>query len=324
MAILVTGCAGFIGSHVAKALLARGEFVIGIDNLNAYYNPEWKQLHIQELQAFDRFVFYQGDITDVQFLQTVTSPEPIATCLHLAAQAGSHLSIEDPDLYVRVNVSGTTQILEFARNRGIPQFIFGSSSSVYGNQRTVPFSELDPANDPVNPYGATKKAGEMLCKTYAHLYGIQTTCLRFFSVYGPGGRPDMVPYIFTEALFKGEPIQLYGDGTTQQDYTYIDDVVSGVIAAIDHPASFSIYNLGNDKTVSLKDVISILERVSGITAIVQVASSLPGDVPIRYPDIAPAQTELGYSPQIEIEVGLKRFVDWYREYRWPLLYPQVS
>lgn len=315
MAILVTGCAGFIGSHVSRALLEAGESVIGIDNLNDYYNPAWKQENIDSLSDFGNFTFFKGDITDAAFLESITTDQPFTSIVHLAARAGVRPSIDQPALYTQVNVQGTLHLLDFAVKRGVPQFVFASSSSVYGNQTKVPFSESDPANDPISPYAATKKAGEMLCKTYAHLYGIQTTCLRFFTVYGPGGRPDMAPYLFTEALFNERPIHQFGDGSTQRDYTFIDDIVQGVVAAVRTPKPFAIYNLGNNQTVSLRDFITTLEGVSGITAQIVIEDPKPGDVPLTYADISKAQAELGYEPTTNIEAGLSQFVEWYREFR---------
>jgi len=317
MAILVTGCAGFIGSHVTAALLERGETVIGIDNLNEYYNPTWKQENFDPLLQNSAFSFHQGDIVDRAFLESVVAGQTISACIHLAARAGVRPSIAQPELYTQVNIVGTLNLLELSRDHGIPQFVFASSSSVYGNQTKVPFSESDPANEPISPYAATKKAGEMLARTYAHLYGIQTTCLRFFTVYGPGGRPDMAPYLFTQALFRGQPITQFGDGSTKRDYTYIDDIVAGVVAALDHPQPFAIYNLGNNQTVMLRDFIATLEKVSGLPAQISVESPKAGDVPLTYADISLAQAELGYQPQVDIETGLSRFVEWYREVRWP-------
>jgi UDP-glucuronate 4-epimerase len=315
MAILVTGCAGFIGSHVSRALLEAGETVMGVDNLNDYYNPAWKQENIDSLSDFANFIFFKGDITDAAFLESITTDQPLTTIVHLAAQVGVRSSIEQPVLYTQVNVQGTVQLLDFAVKLGVPQFVFASSSSVYGNQSKVPFSESDPANDPISPYAATKKAGELLCKTYAHLYGIQTTCLRFFTVYGPGGRPDMASYLFTEALLNERPIHQFGNGSTKRDYTFIDDIVQGVLAAVRTPKPFAIYNLGNNQTVSLREFIATLERVSGMTAQIVIEDPKPGDVPLTYADISKAQAELGYEPITNIEAGLSQFVEWYREWR---------
>jgi UDP-glucuronate 4-epimerase len=315
MAILVTGCAGFIGSHVSRALLEAGETVMGVDNLNDYYNPAWKQENIDSLSDFENFIFFKGDITDAAFLESITTDQPLTSIVHLAAQVGVRPSIEQPVLYTQVNVQGTVHLLDFAVKLGVPQFVFASSSSVYGNQSKVPFSESDPANDPISPYAATKKAGELLCKTYAHLYGIQTTCLRLFTVYGPGGRPDMASYLFTEALLNERPIHQFGNGSTKRDYTFIDDIVQGVLAAVRTPKPFEIYNLGNNQTVSLREFIATLERVSGMTAQIVIEDPKPGDVPLTYADISKAQAELGYEPTTNIEAGLSQFVEWYREWR---------
>jgi UDP-glucuronate 4-epimerase len=312
MSILVTGCAGFIGSHLCKKLLLDQEEVIGVDDLNDYYNPAWKQQNMDGLSKFSKFKFFRGDITDLIFLKVFSRNHKITKIVHLAARAGVRPSIKFPLLYSKVNIEGTLNMLQLAVSLDVSQFIFASSSSVYGNQSKTPFSESDPANSPISPYAATKKAGEMMCHTFSHLYNLNTTCLRFFTVYGPGGRPDMAPYLFTQALFNHQPIKQFGDGSTRRDYTYIDDIVQGVVASLQNPKPFAIYNLGNNQTVSLKDFISTLQEVSGLNAKIIVEASKPGDVPITYADITKAKTELGYSPITDIKTGLANFVSWYR------------
>ncbi len=318
--ILVTGCAGFIGSHTTKALLKKGYKVIGVDNLNDYYNPAWKQRNLKEFEHEDNFTFNRIDITykkglEKLFRQAQEQGQKIDKILHLAARAGVRPSIEQPLLYEKVNVGGTLNLLESAREYQVPHFIFASSSSVYGNQHKIPFSETDPVNKPVSPYAATKKAGEMLCYTYSHLYDIKTSCLRFFTVYGPAGRPDMAPYLFTKAILSDKPINKFGDGTTKRDYTYIDDIVTGVLAAVDKPFEFEIINLGNNQPVSLNEFIALLEEITGKTAKINQMGMQPGDVEITYADISKAQKMLGYEPKTSFKNGLTRFVEWYQQHR---------
>jgi UDP-glucuronate 4-epimerase len=315
--ILVTGCAGFIGSHTTKALLKGGYQVIGVDNLNDYYNPAWKQQNLKQFEHKNNFTFNRLDITHQKsleklFRQAQEQGQKIDKIVHLAARAGVRPSIEQPLLYEKVNVGGTLNLLELAREYQVPHFIFASSSSVYGNQQKVPFSETDPVNQPVSPYAATKKAGEMLCYTYAHLYDIKTTCLRFFTVYGPAGRPDMALYLFTEAILKEEPINKFGDGSTKRDYTYIDDIAAGVLAAVQKPFKFEIINLGNNQPVSLNEFIALLEKITGKTAKINQMGMQPGDVELTYADIKKAQKMLGYEPRTSFKDGLTQFVQWYR------------
>jgi UDP-glucuronate 4-epimerase len=315
--ILVTGCAGFIGSHTTKALLKKGYRVIGVDNLNDYYNPKWKQQNLKQFEHEDNFTFYRLDIThqkDLEkvFKQAQEQEQKIDKIVHLAARAGVRPSIKQPLLYEKVNVGGTLNLLELAREYQVPHFIFASSSSVYGNQKKVPFSETDPVNQPVSPYAATKKAGEMLCYTYAHLYNIKTTCLRFFTVYGPAGRPDMAPYLFTKAILEGKLINKFGDGTTKRDYTYIDDIVAGILAVVKKQFEFEIFNLGNNQPVSLNEFIGLLEKITGKKAKINQMGMQPGDVEITYADIEKAQKLLGYEPRTSFKDGLTQFVQWYR------------
>lgn len=317
MTILITGCAGFIGSHTTQALLNRGYNVIGIDNLNDYYNPAWKQQNLDNLKYENNFTFNRADITDQEELEKIFKEQqeknqPIQKIVHLAARAGVRPSIEQPLLYQKVNTQGTLNLLELARKYQVEQFVFASTSAIYGEQQKIPFSEDDPVNKPVSPYAATKKAAELLCYTYSHLYQIKTTCLRFFTVYGPAGRPDMAPYLFTKALLNNQPINKFGDGSTQRDYTYIDDIVSGVCAAVEKPFEYEIINLGNNQPVSLNEFIKILEELTDKKAVINQLPLQPGDVPRTYADISKAQKLLGYQPTTNFKDGLKKFVEWYK------------
>ncbi len=315
MTILVTGAAGFIGSHTSEALLKQGHQVIGLDNLNEYYNPEWKKENLVPLQKYDSFVFYQQDIRDAAGVEELFELHQVEAIVHLAARAGVRASIENPLIYEETNVRGTLNLLEIARQKKIKQFVFASSSSVYGNQKKVPFSETDPCNQPISPYAATKKATEMLAHTYAHLYDINCIGLRFFTVYGPAGRPDMAPYLFTEAILTGQPIKKFGDGNTRRDYTYIDDIVVGVTAAVSLKRKFEIINLGNNTPVSLNEFIETLENITGKKMLIEQKELQPGDVEQTYADISKAQELLGFQPRTPFRDGLVKFVQWYQENR---------
>lgn len=320
MTILVTGCAGFIGSHTTRELLNKGYNVVGIDNLNDYYNPKWKKQNLAQFKHENNFTYHCLDIIDQEktakiFKQAQQQNQPIKKIVHLAARAGVRPSIEKPILYEQTNVLGTLNLLELVKEFKVPHFIFASSSSVYGNQKKTPFSETDPVNEPISPYAATKKAGEMLCHTYAYLYKINTTCLRFFTVYGPAGRPDMAPYLFTEAIVKGDQIKKFGDGSSKRDYTYIDDIVAGVVAAVERPFKFEIINLGNNQPVSLNEFIDSLEQIIGSKAKIKPMPMQPGDVTQTYADIKKAKQLLDFEPKISLYQGLKKFVAWYQENR---------
>jgi len=311
--ILVTGCAGFIGSHVAEALLLRGDTVIGIDNINDYYDPAKKEKNLEILKKHKKFVFYKEDIRNYDNLKRIFIRENPDKVVHLAARAGVRASIQNPLLYQEVNIRGTLNLLELAKNSKAKSFVFASSSSVYGNQEKTPFSEDNDVSTPISPYAATKRAGELLCYTYHHLYNTSITCLRFFTVYGPRGRPDMAPYKFTKLIIEGKPVPRYGDGTTKRDYTYITDIVKGVIAAIDKELSFEIINLGNNKPVMLNDFIRVIEEATHRKAVIKEMPMQPGDVNITYADIRKAQRLLGYQPETSIEEGMKKFVEWYEK-----------
>ncbi|MBU2524852.1 SDR family NAD(P)-dependent oxidoreductase [Patescibacteria group bacterium] len=309
--ILVTGGAGFIGSHTCEKLLKEGYSVVCVDNLNDYYDPEIKKQNIDELSKYDNFKFHKVDTTNYEELEKVFKESRPETIIHLAARAGVRPSISDPLLYSKVNILGTQNMLELSRIYKIENFVFASSSSVYGNSKDIPFKETANVDKPISPYAATKKAGELLCSTYHHLFKIPITCLRFFTVYGPKGRPDMAPYLFTDAIYKGREIQKFGDGSTRRDYTYISDIVQGVIAAAKKKLPFEILNLGNHQTVSLNEFIETIEEIVGKKAIIKEVSKKQGDVDVTYADITKAQNLLGYKPTTNIADGMKKFFDWY-------------
>lgn len=315
MKVLVTGCAGFIGSHVAEALLERGDSVIGVDCINDYYNIKFKEENLKLLKKHHGFVFYKKDICDYKAMRKIFEKQKPDKIVHLAARAGVRPSIEHPLLYQEVNVKGTLNLLELAKEFKVKSFIFASSSSVYGNQKKIPFSEADNVDHPISPYAATKKAGELLCYTYHHLHNMRITCLRFFTVYGPRGRPDMAPYMFVENVLKGKPLKKFGDGSSKRDYTFISDIVNGVVAAIDKELEFEIINLGNNKPVSLNDFISLVERLTGRKALIEQLPMQPGDVNTTYADISKAKKLLDYQPRTSFEEGMKVFVEWYKKNR---------
>lgn len=307
--VLVTGGAGFIGSHLCEKLLARGDDVVCIDDLNDYYNPAFKCENILELKKKKTFTFYKADIRAP--LDQIFATHNFELVIHLAARAGVRASIENPKLYAEVNVGGTTNLLECSRKFGVKRFIFASSSSVYGKNSHLPFSEKEPLNEPASPYAATKLSAELMCRTYHNLYGLSIACLRLFTVYGPRGRPDMAPYKFTEKILKEATIEIYGDGTSKRDYTFIDDIISGILAATEKRFAFEIINLGNNKPVELNQFVSLIEKLVGKKAIIQKLPEQRADVPITHADISKAKAILGWEPRTTIEEGMTRFVEWY-------------
>lgn len=311
MNLLVTGGAGFIGSNLCEKLLIEGHRVICIDNFSQYYDPAIKRRNIASLPG-DQFTLFEGDILDKNFLFDVFAANDIEAVIHLAAMAGVRPSIENPLLYYNVNVIGTLNVLEVMREWNVKNMVFASSSSLYGNNKKVPFSESDTVDNPISPYAASKKAGELICHTYCHLYGFNINCLRFFTVYGPKQRPDLAIYKFTKALFKDETINCYGNGATQRDYTHIKDIVHGIGNALDHLEGYHVYNLGESHTISLIELIHLLEKYTGKTAHLRFLPMQPGDVNQTYADVSRARVHLGYSPQISIESGLEDFVKWYK------------
>lgn len=308
--ILLTGGAGFIGSHLAEALLARGCQLLILDDLNDYYDPALKRANLEAVRRTGTFEFVQGDICDAPMVEELFARFRPGIVIHLAARAGVRPSLEQPALYQRVNVEGTAVLLEAARRHGAERFVFASSSSVYGAASRVPFSEDDPVRAPISPYAASKIAGEALCHVYSHLYGMRIVCLRFFTVYGPRQRPDLAIRKFAQSIAAGQPIPVFGDGTTGRDYTYIEDIVAGILAAMEHGAAFDVFNLGNSSPVLLRDMIATLERVLGRQAIIDRQPLQPGDVPITYADISKARRLLGWAPKTPLETGIRRMAEW--------------
>ncbi len=311
--ILVTGGAGFIGSHLVDKLLERGEKVICVDDFNDFYDPAIKRANIQSHLDFDSYTLIETDIRDRDQFAELFRKHDIRRIVHLAARAGVRPSLEQPFLYEDVNIKGTMNLLELARSSKVEQFVFASSSSVYGANEKVPFSEEDRIDRTVSPYAATKYAGELMCHTYHHLYRVPTTCLRFFTVYGPRQRPEMAIHKFTRLLYEGNSIPMYGDGSTARDYTYIDDIIAGVLASLDRPFPFEIFNLGESVTVTLRSLIDTLEQVSGRKPKTEQLSLQPGDVTITYADVSKARRLLDYTPTTSIESGLTRFLAWFEK-----------
>ena len=309
---LVTGAAGFVGSHLVEALLRRGDRVVGVDNFDSYYDPAIKRRNTERASTYARYVLMEGDIRDRAFLADVFGSSPFDGVVHLAARAGVRPSISDPLLYEDVNVRGTITLLEAARGHGNPRVVFGSSSSVYGASSKPPFSEDDACDRPCSVYAATKRAGELVCYSYHHLYGGQATCLRFFTVYGPRQRPDMAIHKFTRLIDEGKPVELYGDGRSKRDYTYVRDIVGGVVSALDKPEGFLIYNLGTTALTPLGELVQMIAERLGKVARVEHLPEQPGDVPLTHADITRAEDQLGYRATTSISEGLDQFVSWYK------------
>lgn len=311
--ILVTGGAGFIGSHLVNKLLCEGTWsVTVVDDFNDFYAPEIKRANVAEHLKSPDYRLVEADIRDAAALEKLFNETKFDVIVHLAARAGVRPSLAEPKLYTETNINGTVNLLELAREHGIKQFVFGSSSSVYGINAKVPFAEEDRIHQPISPYAATKAAGELICHTYSHLYDIRSVCLRFFTVYGPGQRPDLAIYKFSKLITEGKPIQMFGDGTARRDYTYVDDIIQGVRAAIDYDASiYEVFNLGESQTTELKDLISLLERNLDAHAIIDHQPTQPGDVPITFADISKSKELLGYNPTTKIADGIPKFVEWF-------------
>ena len=311
--ILVTGGAGFIGSHVCDALLNKGKQVVCLDNFNNYYSPKRKRKNIEHNLSNKSFFLEETDIRQLEKLKKVFEKHKITKVIHLAARAGVRASIKDPHIYEEVNVKGTLNLLELSRKFNIKNFVFGSSSSVYGLNKKLPFSEKARTDTQISPYALTKKTGEMLCHTYSKLYKLNITCLRFFTVYGPRGRPDMAPYLFTKLISEDKPIIRYGDGSSKRDYTYIEDVVQAILSASEKNYAYEIFNIGNSKTIELNKFISLIETLLGKKARIIQKDMPKEDIPITYADISKAKKYFGYNPKTNIEQGMKMFVDWFNK-----------
>ncbi len=311
---LVTGAAGFIGFHVARRLLERGDRVVGIDNLNPYYDVHLKKARLQILNKNEDFLFYQKDIQDFDAMREIFESHSPRVICNLAAQAGVRHSLKDPFSYQKSNLEGFLNLLELARAHGVENFVYASSSSVYGDNKKVPFSVEDRVDTPVSLYAATKKANELMAYAYSHLYGIPCTGLRYFTVYGPWGRPDMALFLFTEAILKRRPINVYNFGKMRRDFTYIDDIAEGTLKALDRPVPYDLFNLGNSNSVELMDFIRTLEKELGREAEKNMMPIQPGDVPETSADIEKSRVVLGFKPETSIEEGIRNFVAWYREY----------
>ncbi|HEX8494141.1 MAG TPA: GDP-mannose 4,6-dehydratase [Pyrinomonadaceae bacterium] len=313
--ILVTGGAGFIGSHLVERLLAEGVWrVTVLDDFNDFYAPQLKRENVRAHLQHELYRLVEADIRDRETLARVFTETKFEVIVHLAARAGVRPSLSEPHLYAETNINGTLNLLELAREHEIKQFVFGSSSSVYGINAKVPFSEEDPIRQPISPYAATKAAGELLCHTYTHLYGIRAVCLRFFTVYGARQRPDLAIHKFARLIDEGQPIPVFGDGRSRRDYTYIEDIIAGVRATIDYSGSeYEVFNLGESRTVELNELISLLEKNLNRRAVINRQPMQPGDVPQTFADVSKAKRLLGYNPQTQIEEGIKRFVEWFRQ-----------
>jgi UDP-glucuronate 4-epimerase len=316
MHILVTGGAGFIGSHLTRRLLTRGDRVTVLDDFNDFYDPALKRENIAsflERPAPSEYRLVEGDIRDAALVDRLFAEGRFDAVFHLAARAGVRPSLSEPILYEDVNCIGTLRLLEAARLHGPKLFLFGSSSSVYGINEKVPFSEDDEVNQPISPYATTKRAGELLCYNYHHLYGFRIACLRFFTVYGPAQRPEMAIHKFTDLLWKGKTVPMYGEGDSRRDYTYVDDIVDGLVATMELAPGFEILNLGGADTTSLKDLVHWIAGELAVEPRIDYLPAQPGDVPITYADVSKAARLLGYAPKVPIREGLRRFVAWYRE-----------
>lgn len=332
MKVLVTGAAGFIGMHVAKRLLERGDEVFGVDNLNDYYDPQLKQERLNQLEQYEAFSFYKGDIADVDFLRKVFSHVRPERVVNLAAQAGVRYSLQNPHAYVQSNLVGFVNILEGCRHNGVEHLVYASSSSVYGANKKIPFSVEDNVDCPVSLYAATKKSNELMAHSYSHLYKLPTTGLRYFTVYGPWGRPDMAPWLFTSAIIEGRSIDVFNYGDMYRDFTYIEDIVDGTLGVLDkiprrnisesvngdddlNVVPYSVYNIGNNSPVKLLDFIGCIERAIGVTAKKNFLPMQDGDVPATYADIESLKRAVGFEPRTTLEVGVKAWVEWYKAYK---------
>lgn len=312
MNILVTGAAGFIGSHVCEHFAKLGHQIIGLDNFDAFYPVKFKHFNLESLLDSSKFRFYETDICDSNALNLIFSSNKIDVVIHLAAKAGVRPSIDSTGEYYNVNVNGTVSLLEIMKIHQVKNMLFASSSSVYGNNKKVPFSETDPVDTPISPYASTKKSGELLCHVYTHLYDFNITCLRFFTVFGPRQRPDLAIHKFTRLIDEGKPLPFYGDGSTARDYTFIEDIVAGVSFALNYLQGFRIYNLGGAEVINLRKMIQTIENSLSKKAILNHLPLQKGDVNITYADISKSKAEIGYNPKYDFETGISKFVEWYQ------------
>lgn len=313
--ILVTGVAGFIGSSVADALISRGDFVVGVDNLNEYYDVNLKKARLEHFFKGKRnFKFIKADFSDLKSMKKIFKAYKFDSICHLGGQAGVRYSLENPYAYISSNVMGTTIIFELAKEYGVKNVVYASSSSIYGNNKKIPFSETDKVDMPISLYAATKRSDELIAYTYHHLYGIKMTGLRFFTVYGPWGRPDMALYIFTKKIIEGQPIDVFNNGKMKRDFTYIDDIRNGTIAAIDRQYDYEIFNLSYGKSQELMPFIKTIEKSLGKKAKINYTPIQPGDVPETFGDIEKSRKLLDYNPSVEIQEGVSNFVAWYKKY----------
>jgi len=314
MSYLITGAAGFIGFNLCMNLLLRGDKVTGLDNLNDYYDVNLKKTRLAILEKYENFSFIKGDLADLDCLKNIFSDHKPTHVCNLAAQAGVRYSLINPFAYEESNLKGFLNILHLSKEFNVENFVYASSSSVYGNNKKVPFSVDDPVDTPISIYAATKKANELMAHTYSHLYNLNTTGLRFFTVYGPWGRPDMALFLFTKAILSGEPIKVFNYGKMQRDFTYIDDIIQGVVASLDTPFKYEIFNIGNSQTVELETYINCIEEELGIKAKRELLPMQPGDVPTTSADIEKTTRMLGFKPTTNVREGIKKFIKWYREY----------
>jgi len=312
--ILVTGAAGFIGYHVCQQLLSRGDTVLAVDNLNDYYDVSLKLARLKQLEGKASFEFHKLDLCDTEGLDRLLRERPIDRICHLAAQVGVRASFKNPFAFQKSNLEGFLNIIEAARKKPVKNFVYASSSSVYGNNKKVPFSIEDRTDEPISFYAATKRANELTAHVYHHVFGLPVTGLRFFTVYGPWGRPDMAPFIFTRKILTGETIDVFGHGKMKRNFTYIDDIVQGVILCLDRPQPYALYNIGNDRTEDLEHFISVIENLTGKTARKNYTDINPGEMTETWADIVPLIRDLGYRPTTHIEAGMQRFISWYREF----------
>lgn len=310
--VLVTGAAGFVGSHVAEKLLERGDIVVGIDNFDDTYDRKFKEENLAVNAKSEGFNFIEGDICNQELIKSIFEREKPDSVLHLAARVDTRKAVDIPLDYIKVNIDGTIHLLDGAKNNNVSNFVFVSSSSVYGNSTKVPWSEESSADEPISPYGATKRAGELFAHSYHHNFDLNVTCLRYFNVYGERNRPTMVPYIWAEKILKGEEIEISGDGSRKRDYTYVGDIVNGTISAIDNPLQFEVINLGNNNPVSLNELLAVFEKVIGVKAKVKSRPSHKASVEETYADVRKAKKMFGWQPTTTIEKGVERLVAWFK------------